>query len=72
MLPLPEGIEFELWAALLAEEFSIEGIPVTLPWREFVDALQIYAGVSSLPDLPRHETFPDWRSWARRAMGVLA
>lgn len=71
MLPLPDGLQFEFWAALFAEEFSIEGIPVTLPWREFVDALQVYSG-TTLPDLPRHEQFPDWRSWARRAMGDLA
>lgn len=69
MLPLPDGVDFETWAALFVEEFALEGIPTSLPWRDFVDEIQVNA---NLPDLPRHEAFGDWREWANRAMVTLA
>lgn len=70
MLPLPDGLDWETWAAQFVEEFQIEGIPRLLPWREFVDRIQVFS--ASLPELPRHEQFADWRAWARRAMELLA
>ena len=70
MIPLPDGVTFEVWAGYFVEDFGLEGISTLLPWREFVDNLQVYS--SSLPELPRHEQFADWREWARRAMTLLA
>lgn len=71
MIPLPDGLEFEEWAAYVVEDFALDGIPTSLPWREFGERIQVYA-TNQLADLPRTIDFPDWRSWARRCMTFLA
>lgn len=70
MIPLPDGIDFETWAGYFLEEFALQGIPTSLPWREFVDMVQVYS--NDIPELPRHEAFADWREWARNSMNLLA
>lgn len=68
MIPYPDSTDFETWKAMIVEQFAIQGIPKTLAWREFGDALLNY---ESFPPIPRTDGFSDWRDWARYCMGFL-
>lgn len=70
LIPLPDGVDWERWSSAFCEQYSIEGIPASLPWREFVERVQVYS--AALPELPQTGGFTDWREWARRAMTLLA
>lgn len=65
MIPMPDNVEFDVWAGRVAEEFAVDGIPWELRWQEFGEQLQNYP---SVPSIPMPGAFKDWREWARRCM----
>lgn len=67
-IPVPIGITFELWAALVAEQLADLGVSSPLPgqdWREWAQSLLNFPALVSFPD---PYGFSKWDDWAVRTL----
>jgi hypothetical protein len=65
VFPQPDGMDFQPWAALVAEQLATYGVgpPQGNDWKTWASAL-FY--VPALTSIPSPEGFNDWRLWADR------
>ena len=68
-LPLSRGLEFHEWANCLVEVYALEGLPITLPWKEWGERLREFPQFAQ--DVPSTDGFDDWHEWAERVVGHL-
>lgn len=70
---LPVNITFEKWISSLQVDYSTQEVPsyfVEENWRQFADATRRLNTFNN-EDIPLHNSFDDWRSWAIRVVQTL-
>lgn len=70
---LPVNISFERWISSLQIDYSSNEVPSYFKknqWREFADAARRLNTFNNA-DIPLHNSFPDWQSWAERVVQAL-
>ncbi len=70
---LPVNITFEKWVASLQVDYSTNEVPMYFTennWRDFADRCRRLNTFNN-DDLPLHNNFPDWQSWAQRLVQAL-
>lgn len=71
-IPLPDGLTFEEWSAVVVEQYADQGIPEYYPteveWASWGQRLQEIDELAYLPDTAG---FAEWRAWAMRVYELL-
>ena len=73
IVPSPEGLKFEEWGALLAEQLARYGVSAPLSdsgWRTWVCALFQVPELVSM-NIPGPDGFENWQDWAKQFIGSV-
>lgn len=70
LLPQASGLQFQDWAALVAEQYAGQGVQDPLPEAAWKDWAMSLFYVPQLAFLPNPEAFTSWREWADRVVGT--
>lgn len=71
ILPFPQGLSFENWAALVCEQYAGQGVqdPVSeANWQEWARYLLYVPALAFIPD---PSGFKSWKDWASRTVGTF-
>ena len=72
-LPLPEGLKFSEWGALVAEQFAQFGVSAPYnddSWKTWVCAL-FYVPELAAMNIPGAAGFDTWSDWADQFIGSV-
>lgn len=71
--PLPDGISFTDWGAIIAEQLSAYGISAPMDedsWKTWVSALFEVPQLVAM-NIPQSDGFDDWTDWAQQFIGSV-
>lgn len=72
-LPLPEGLKFSEWGALVAEQLAQYGVSAPYnedSWKTWVCAL-FYVPELAAMNIPGADGFENWSDWAQQFIGAV-
>ena len=71
--PSPEGLAFQQWGAIIAEQLAASGVPAPYneeSWKTWVSAL-FYVPELVAKNIPSADRFDTWQAWAEQFIGAV-
>ena len=73
LFPVPTGLKFEQWGAIVAEQLAPFGVSAPLDedsWKTWVCALHQVPDLVSM-NIPTPDGFQSWDAWAEQFIGSV-